>query len=118
VSVKTVLDALKAHAGLSALVGGRIYRATIPQTPTYPLILFDATEEYVNTLAGKSSLGKWEYSFTCKSKSLSTMENLVTQLPLALQSSTFQPIIGEVVDDDFEDEQGIYTVSIDVSIWL
>ncbi|MBN46873.1 MAG: hypothetical protein CMH23_10420 [Methylophaga sp.] len=117
-SVRTIVAALKAHSGLSALVSNRVYRSALPQNPVYPLVMFEAEEEFINTLAGKSSLNKWNFEFTCKSKSLETMESLTAQLTAALNSSTFSSVVGDVTDDEFEDELGVHTASMDVSIWL
>lgn len=117
-SVKTVLQTLKAHAGLSAIVGTRIYRFTIPQKPTYPLILFNADEQFINTLSGKSSLNKWLYTFELKAKNLSTLNNMAAQLELALNSGSFSPVIDSVNDEEYEDDIENYTSLIEVSIWV
>lgn len=118
-SVQTVFNTLTAHSGLAGIVASRIYRGRLPQNPTYPLVLFRASEDPENHLTGESDLKHLEFEFECYATDYSQLENIKTQLQTALSTSlNFRAVCAGVADGDYQDATGNYSIFFDYSIWL
>ena len=119
---------LKSYAGLSALVGARIYPLILPQPATLPAITYTKISRVgervlsgpnPNTISARFQLSCWAYSY-------GTAKSVANQAKLALQdyTGTMGGAGGvEVLDansvneqDFYETDTGIYHVPIDILI--
>jgi len=117
-SVSTVLSYLNGYSGFNALVGGRVYRTKFPQNITYPSVLFEVNREISNTLGGETTPTKYQYNFKIHAKGYDSVESILTQLKAAISAATsFSGICLSVSDGEFQEEQVIYTMMVDFSIW-
>lgn len=118
-SVQNVLTTLTNHVGLAGLVASRIYRGRLPQNPEYPLILFRYSEDPENTTGGASSLKHYTYEFECYGADYQILENIKTELIDALAStSDFSSVCSGVADDDYQSDNGNYSIFLDFSLWF
>lgn len=114
-SVATVLANLKAHSGLSALVSDRIYRGRLPQNPTYPLIFFRASEDPEYSMSGDSGEHHFIFEFECYAGDYTQLNDIKTQLKLAMGSDA---VCTSIADDDFQDDTDKYSLFADFSVWF
>jgi len=118
-TTSTIHQALIDHAGLGALVGDRIYRGRLPQSPTYPLIMFVCAEEPENLLIGESESEHHMIQLECYATSYTLLDSIKEQLKRALyDSSDFVAICTAISDDQYQDEQKNYSIFLDFSIWF
>ncbi|MGB9780621.1 DUF3168 domain-containing protein [Caldanaerobacter sp.] len=111
------------HAGVTALVGNRIYPLLLPQNPTYPAIVYSRVSRiYEKDLSGTV----WNQSriqFSCYAKKYSEAKAVAEQL-----RSAFRDYRGKIGDIDimvadvtneidlYEPDTALFNVSIDVLI--
>ena len=97
-SVESILLAdLLADAGLSALIGNRLYQVQLPQNPTYPCGIFQrvsTTPLYVNSVRGRNPLaggqatvGWARFSFSFWSNDGKNGAAIVDSIALALMAA-------------------------------
>jgi len=112
-----VRAALLAYGDLAALVGNRIYRVRLPDNPTYPCILFRATEEPEVTLGGASAVQHFEYEFEIYADDFGQLESTALQLQNAMETGAFKAIMVDFNDDNFLDSSRVHGIFIDYSVW-
>ncbi len=118
-SVSTIRTHLINDSALSALVSDRVYRKQIPQNSTFPLILFNSTDDPQSDLDG-STFGKhYEVEFEVYAPTLASADAVVSALNSALGSSSdFSSACKGVADDDYIDDTNNYSIFLDYSIWF
>lgn len=117
-TVATTLSQLKGFAGLSNLVGNRIYRVTLPQNPVYPCIQFSVKEKPGTNLDGsKSTPVNYEYVFKVAADSVTTIDGIVKQLELAMAAGAYSAVVKSVEDGFYQDELKKFVNRVVVSIW-
>lgn len=63
---EAIVAILKAHAGLNAIVAGRIYPVLLPQTPTLPAVTYQLISDRRDyTHDGDSGLRTASFQFSC-----------------------------------------------------
>jgi len=119
---------LKAYAGLSALVGSRIYPLILPQPPTLPAVTyFKVSLVNKRTLASPSNVLKQvRVQFSCWADTYSEAKSVAAQVKLALQdfrgemggAGGVQVLDGNIINEQdlYETDTGIYHVPVDVLI--
>ena len=118
-TVKRVLDGLKANLDLKYLVGSRIYRSRIPQNPTYPLIMFNVSRETNTTLSGSTGVYNYDFVFELYGKDYDTLEDVAEKLKAAIDgSSVFKGVCTAEADDTYTDANNNYSIFLDYSIWF
>jgi len=116
--ISQIIADMKADAGLTALVGSRIYRGLVPQGTLFPLILFEANQEIQNTLSGPSSLQKYEFDYEIHAESYVSAKAILNALKVALSAgSGYSYTITFVDDGRFNDEIGQYTLTATINFW-
>lgn len=128
----TIEEAISAHlaadAGVSSLVGNRVYPAVAPQKPEVPYIVYtriSSAREHSHD--GASGLARPRFQFDCASRSYIGAMELSNAVRLALDA--FQGTMGgsggvdvhavfiEDEQDSYDDELKLYWRSLDFIIW-
>lgn len=117
---------LKSYAGLSALVGTRIYPLVLPQNPTLPAVTyFKVSRAGERTLGGPNPVLKQvRIQFSCWGSTYRSAKDVAEQVMMALQdyTGTMGGTDGvKVLDanpvnerDIYEQNTGIYHIPVDV----
>ncbi len=80
-----VLAYLKSYAGLTALVGSRIYPEEVPETEKLPAVTYIlVSSEFVHTLDGKATLERPVYQYTAYADTKAAARAVAAQISLAL----------------------------------
>lgn len=80
-----VLAYLKSYAGLTALVGGRIYPEEVPETETLPAVTYILVSNVpIHTLDGKVTLERPVYQYTAYAETKAVARAVAAQIALAL----------------------------------
>lgn len=122
---EVIVSKLKAHAGLSALVGTRVYPAPLPQRPTLPAV----TYQRISTLpigsrdAAKANFERPRFQFDGWALDVAGRAALADALRNAL--ATIQQASNPRVDvtllqdarDFYEADSGRYRAALDAFIW-
>lgn len=116
---------LSSHAGLSALVGSRIYPATMPQNVTLPAVTYFRVAGGVERTSGPTvAYRDGRFQVSAWAELYATAKAVATQIRDALQN--YQGTMGgaegvRVLDanvvsetDIYEPETGTYQVAVDV----
>lgn len=115
---------LNGHAGLSALVGVRIYPMYLPQTPTFPACAYRRTSsQAVSLLATDTDIIDGRYEVAVFSKTYDECLATANELRKALQrqrGTVSDIVILDITIDDiaesFEQDFEIYEITTDVTI--
>lgn len=123
-----VVAHLKAYAGLSALVGSRIYPLTMPQDATLPCVTYQRVSGIRHSAMGQDTgLATVRLSFSCWAATYASAKAVAKQLRLALQrcastigsganTATGVASFIETDIDDYEPDTGYYRVILDFRI--
>lgn len=116
---------LSGYAGLSALVGTRIYPDHMPQSPTYPAVVYERQVTERESAMG-SDTGNVSALFTVESHATTFTGalNVATQVLGALQrfSGTVDTVVFEDVfvtdeDTDYDTETHTHIKRLDFMVW-
>ena len=120
-SIETdLLDILEANAGVSALIGTRIYPMLLPQTPTLPAIVYSVISAMRTARhGGRASIGEKRIQFSCWGSTYSGAKALADQVRLALDGTKPTTegaalIAGE--HDIYDTETGWFHISMDFMV--
>lgn len=116
---------LVSYSQLAALIGARFYPMVLPQTPTLPAMVWariSGPREYSHS--GDSQLAFSRYQFTSWSADLAEARQ-VAQALISAMSGYSGPMGNEIVYaafvendiDDYDQETGLYSVIVDVTMW-
>jgi len=120
---------LKAHAGLSALIGTRIYPLVLPQNPTLPAITYQKISRVGERAMSSPTprVARARFQISCWGTSYASVKDVAEQVKAALQD--YSGLMGgsggvQVLDvnvaneqDIYEPDTGIYHLSVDVMIY-
>lgn len=116
---------LIAHAGLSALVGDRVYPLVAPQDATYPLVVYQRISGIrIHSHSGPSGLASPRFQFSAWGESFSDAKNVAEQVRLALDG--YAGTMGSLAVgacliatelDQYEPDTGLYRTILDFFIW-
>ena len=119
-SIGTLLYShLSADAGISALVGTRIYPVQMPQTPTLPAISYGRISNTAQF--GTTNVRETRYQVDCWAASYASVQSVAMAVKAALEEWTDTDqtpavkmawVFSEL--DDYEAETELYRVSIDI----
>ncbi len=116
---------LISHAGLTAIVGNRIYPVLLPQDVTFPAVTYQrisTVREYAQE--GPSGLAHPRFQFSCWAETYEEAKAVAEQIRFAL--SGYKGTINNVridavyIEDDndiYDPETNIYHVALDATIW-
>lgn len=115
-----IYDRLSGHAGLSALVGTRVYPSLLPQDPTFPAITFSrVSAQRVAAMGSDPGVVQARFQFDVWTQiadgvdAYESMRNVMEQLRLALER--WRTTSGTIVQDTFFDnELELYEDDIEV----
>ena len=121
---EAIRAALIADNGVKAITT-KVYPSVLPQTPTYPLILYfrigGSSDVALGGATGKSHT---RFQIEAWAETYSAAKALAAAIRIALNCKTFTVdsiYIGSIViqseRDFYESDVGIYRVSIDFMIW-
>ena len=119
-SIRTdIFTALSGHAALTALVSSRIYPIKAPQSPTYPLVIYQrVSNDHINSLTGSSGLNKSRYQFDIYAATYGAANNIADAVAGGMAAATtYESILLSTIDLDFDDNVEEYRVTIDFSVW-
>ena len=114
---------LLGKAALTALISNRIYAVYLPQTPTYPNVVFSLTSRNPQqVMDAAATLNRDRITFDVRSESFSTLISIDEQLRTALDSATretdnFVAIHLSTVDTTYEFTVETFRRIIDYAIW-
>ncbi len=119
---------LSGYAGLTALVGTRIYPLVMPQNVTMPAIRYQRiSSSRIYSHDGPNKLTHPRFQFSCFAESYATAKAVANQVRFALAG--YQGTMGgaggvtvqfAIVDDEvdlYEDETKLHHVAVDVVVW-
>jgi hypothetical protein len=110
---------LSGDAGVTALVGTRIYRRVLPQDSTLPAITYtQVSERPLVNLDGENTTRNARFQFDCFGSTDSAAEDLADALRAAMITDSVFASVRESQSDAYTDDAKQYQVSIDFSIWF
>lgn len=118
---ETLYTRLSNYAGLTSLVGTRIYPMILPQGVTYPAVEYSRVGTYPRESCMISDVGvvRARYRITAWATTFTSVKSIANQIRLAMQrytttgvQATF--IIGEY--DIYDDEAEKYGAAIDIEL--
>lgn len=111
--------ALSGYAALTALVSTRIYPIKVPQSPTYPFVVYQRLSNiHINSLSGSSGLNQSRYQFDIYAATYASANSIADEVVGAMvAATTYESIQLSRIDLDFDDNVGEYRISIDFSVW-
>lgn len=118
-----VRNFLLSKAPLTALVSTRIYSVYLPQSPTYPNIVFSITSRNPQSVMNAAAtLHRDRISFEVRTETLSDAIEIEEQLRIVLHSATretdnFVAIFLSTIDGNFEFTVETFRRIIDYAIW-
>lgn len=102
---------------LSSLVAGRCYPLQMPQTPTYPSIVYTRiASDPKNRLEGGASLDQVRLQIDCYSTSYESAKTLSWAVRGAMESASFKATL-QFDTDIYEPEVNVYRVMMDFYVW-
>ncbi len=120
-----IADYMENHAGISALVGNRIYPMVLPDEATYPAIVYQKISGLmVASHSGNSGLGNPRFQISCWGETYPVAKALSRQVKLAFHG--YKGAMGDItcqaafVDaelDDMDQQTKLFRVMIDVLLW-
>ena len=115
-----VVTALKAHAGLTALISGRVYPVIIPQNKALPALAYMKVSNYdMETMdCSDSSTTHSRLQIDVIAVKYSEVKAVAKQVRLAMQSSTeFQAV--KITDRDLaSDNPDVFRVLLEFNVWF
>jgi len=122
---KHLVTRLTGHAGLSALIGSRVYPAKLPQDVTYPACVYETVSRTEFPAMGvNADQTRKRITVTGFASNYSDAKDLETQIIAALDrysgtsdGTTIDACYLENVSDVYEDVFESYQVSIDFMIY-
>ena len=121
---------LKANAGVSAIVGSRVYIAPMPQAQPLPFVVFHRQgTDHVRSLEGPSGLRRTEFDVRCYSTDSAQVEALGEAVRLALDgwsgvwsSIRVTNVFVEYMEDaEIADQEGgeevVFQVELGIIVW-
>lgn len=124
--ITALITHLEAHAGLSALVGTRIYPQILPQNGTLPAVVYQLISRTgVDTRTEAAGLVVNRWQFAVNGRTYAVTVSTMAQLKLALESfASSDPRVDHLFldteRDDTEpefDENNYYRKMIDILVW-
>lgn len=128
-SIEAALVAeLKAHAGLAALIGTRIYPLKLPQSATFPAVTYQRISGPRVSCMGGDSLAHPRFQFDCWATGYLDALDVAAQVRAALQrtsgtigsgSNTASGVAIYLINeiDDYEPDTEYYRVTLDFIVW-
>lgn len=116
---KAIFDTLRNHAGLSAIIGQRIFPVVLPQNGTFPAITYQISgTDPENDLDGYTGLNNLRVQLVCWAESYLEATNVSKQAALAMESATtFDAIRTRRRDHPYDLSTYLYQVTLDFSVW-
>lgn len=113
-----VYSELSGDAGLTALVGTRIYPQWLPQDTTLPAVTFaQVSENPQNTIGGELALKNHQYQFDVFASSYSSAQAVAAALNTAVAGASAFEAYRLTQQDLYEPQTEVHRVSVDFSIW-
>ena len=115
---------LSSHAGLTALVGDRIYPLVLPQKVALPAVVYQRISLWQTYTHNGASLARPRFQNTCVGRTYAEAHDVAAQVRDAL--SGYRGMMGSVaveaafIDnerEDYEPETDSYIRQVDVIIW-
>jgi hypothetical protein len=126
---EALFSRLSGYAGLTALVGARIYPRLLPQNPTYPAVTYDRiSAERQSAMGSDSGLvsGRWQVSSW--GKTYTDARDIAEQVRKALQryrgtssGTVIQDIFIESENDlppELVDGEAVFQIASDFIVWF
>jgi hypothetical protein len=109
-----VRNALLANAGVTDLVGQRIYPSIAPQNAVYPCILYrQISRIYRHDTLGKDTLEHARFQIDCYSPSLAQTFEMCEAVREAMEGKAAELNYFE----DYESETSLYRIILDFSVF-
>ncbi len=123
-SIETVLfTRLTTHAGLSVLIGARVYPGAMPQKVTYPAVSYSrVAASRVSAMGADTGLVRARFQFDAWCEKYSDVRAVAVQLRAALQrwSTTTGTVIQDIYFvsevDLYEDETRVHHAALDFEV--
>jgi len=110
------------HAGLTALIGNRLYPLMMPEGTALPAVVYQRVSgmrEY--QFGAYSGMERPRISFSCWGENYGQAKQVASELKTAMQAKTdSDPTITAFVvteTDDFDTDTGYYRVIVDFMVW-
>lgn len=128
---KALRSILVNTAAVSAIVGTRIYQTKLPQTPTYPSIVFiKQSNEMINRLATDTDIAETRFDVIAASTTADATANLANEIRAILQrykgstagtgftggATTILDCWVMNIDSDYEADLELYFSTLDIKI--
>jgi hypothetical protein len=120
-----ILARATAHAGLNALIAGRLYTLRMPQNPTYPAVVVTRiAETYEHASGADETTRRALFQFSCWDTEYEDAKDVVDQVVSAfsrysgtLDSTVIEQVFMENQQDFYDDEAEKHHVAIDATVW-
>jgi hypothetical protein len=116
---------LLADAGLSLLIGNRLYDDILPQSPTLPAVVWQRIDTTrFHSQSGPSKLAKPRFQFSCWA--ITRLESIQVSAALRdaldgfrglMNTQEVPAVFNEEERDDIDPETGLRRVMLDFFIW-
>lgn len=113
-----VYQVLRDHAGVSALVSGRVYPLMLPQGCALPAISYQrVSTDHVASMDGYSGLERVRVQIDVMASTYAGAKALATQVMSAMNSTLLFKCVPDSQIDMLENDESTYRVSIDFMVW-
>ena len=109
---------LSSHAGLSALVGDRIYPLRLPQNPTLPAVVYQriSGQRLQNLDRNTDGPQRIRVQLTAWAEDVDTANSVAEQVRLAMEASTGWRALHALDVEQYEPDTGLYSVVADYQV--
>lgn len=117
-----IYSSLTAHAGLSALIGTRLYPVLLPQNPTYPAVTYQrVSTPRAQAINGTVASAGPRFQFAAWASTYSSAVSVAAQVRAALiaMSGNIVTVYEVLLDGErevWEDDPGVFRRDVDALI--
>lgn len=118
---ETLYSYLSGHAGLSALVGNRIYPVVAPQGVTKPYcVCKKVSNARQYAMGGIVAAQRHRFQVSCFGTTYSSAKNVAAQVTAALEAWKAAEVLAAFAINEidmYEQDTGLYHIPVDFYIW-
>lgn len=115
---QSIYEALRDHAGLSALISGRAYPQIMPQGGTFPAVTFSRiSASPVNSLSGFSGLDNGRFQVDVWGETYLGAKQVAGQVKAAMESAATFKAVRAGERDLYESNGELHRIILDFSAW-
>jgi len=109
---------LGAYSNLTDLISTRFYAIEMPQTPTFPNVVYFRNSTRVENDLDSLAKENPTIQIDCRAVTYASARAIAEQVKAAMQNATlFKALLINDIDLPKEDSANVYRISLDFSVW-